>query len=84
MLALPNFNKPFYLSTDESNYGYGGVLEQQQDDSNFRPIAYFSKNFTAAQRNYATPEKELLALVMSIEYFHQYLYGKQFYINTDH
>ena len=84
VLALPDFNKPFYLSTDASDYGYGAVLEQKQDDGSFRPIAYFSKNYTAAQKNYATPEKELLALVMAIEYFHQYLYGKPFFINTDH
>jgi len=84
VLALPDFNKPFFLSTDASEYGYGAVLEQQQHDGNIRPIAYFSRNYTSAQRNYSTPEKELLALVMAIEYFHQYLYGKPFFIKTDH
>ena len=57
VLALPDFCKPFYVSTDASEYGYGAVLEQQQDDGSFRPIAYFSRNYTSAQRNYLTPEK---------------------------
>ncbi|CAF1154797.1 unnamed protein product, partial [Brachionus calyciflorus] len=37
-----------------------------KEDGSFKPIAYFSKNYTLAERNYATPEKELLSVVKSI------------------
>ncbi|CAF0928703.1 unnamed protein product [Brachionus calyciflorus] len=40
--------------------------------------------FRPTQRKYATSEKELLAVVMSIEYFHQYLFGKFFIVFVDH
>ena len=49
-----------------------------------RIIAYFSKSYTAAQNNYATPEQELLSVVMAIEDFHVYLYGAPFTLYTDH
>ena len=49
-----------------------------------RIIAYFSKSYTAAQSNYATPEQELLSVVMAIENFHVYLYGAPFTVYTDH
>jgi hypothetical protein len=74
ILTLPNFEKPFLLETDACDYGYGAVLAQEIDGNN-RPIAFYSKNYTKAQKNYPTSEKELLAIVMAVEYFHQYLYG---------
>jgi len=84
VLALPNFEKTMHLKTDACDYGYGAVLEQEQDDGQFKPIAYFSKNYTPAESNYATPEKELLSVVKSIEENHEYLYGKPFIVHTDH
>ncbi|CAF0997136.1 unnamed protein product [Brachionus calyciflorus] len=81
--ALPNFDVTMILSTDACEYGYGAVLEQIIDEVNY-PIAYFSKSYTQTQRKYSTSEKELLTVVMSIEYFHQYLYGKFFIVYTDH
>ena len=83
VLALPDFDQPFVLTTDACDYGYGAVLEQLREEQ-VRIIAYYSKSYTAAQRNYPTPEKELLAVVMSIEHFHTYLYGAPFTVYTDH
>ncbi|CAF1079753.1 unnamed protein product [Brachionus calyciflorus] len=41
------------LTTDACEYGYGAVLEQIIDRES-QPIAYFSKNYTAAQKKYST------------------------------
>jgi hypothetical protein len=37
-----------------------------------------------AQRNYYITQWELLAIVRTLEHFHKYLYGKEFYLPTDH
>jgi hypothetical protein len=83
VLALPNFELPMTLTTDASNVGYGAVLEQEVDGE-CRPLAFYSKCYTPAQRNYSTIEKELLAIVMAVEHFHLMLYGRDFIIYTDH
>ena len=83
LLVLPNFDLAYILDTDACNYAIGAVLSQEQDSA-IRPVAYFSKHLSPAQKNYSTSEKELLAIVLSVEYFIQYLWGNQFEVNTDH
>ncbi|CAF0891498.1 unnamed protein product [Brachionus calyciflorus] len=83
VLILPNFDEQFRLETDASYESAGAVLSQKYKGS-WRPVAYWSKRFTKAQRNYSTSEKELLALVLAIEHFKQYLLGKKFIAVTDH
>ena len=82
-LVLPDLNKPFFLETDASDFAIGAVLCQEVEKEK-RVIAYFSKSLTATQRNYSTSEKEMLAMVLAIEHFHQYLFGKRFTVYTDH
>jgi hypothetical protein len=61
ILRLPQFDKPFQVETDASDYGCGGVLTQEHDGI-WHPIAYFSQSFTGAQTRYSTSEKELYAI----------------------
>jgi hypothetical protein len=51
-----------------------------ESETHLRPIEYNSKTYTPAQKNYSTTEKELLAVVMAVEHFHKYAYGKKFII----
>ena len=39
---------------------------------------------TAAEKNYSQLEKEALAVVYAVGKFHNYLYGRQFVIESDH
>ena len=40
MLHPPDLSKPFFLSTDASERGFGAVLEQEGEDQKRYPIAY--------------------------------------------
>ena len=48
------------------------------------PIAYTSKAVDKAQTNYAAIEKKMLAIVFACHKFHDYIYGKEVRIETDH
>lgn len=80
MLAYPNFNKEFCLTTDASNYALGAVLSQDN-----RPIVFLSRTLNRAEEHYATNEKEMLAIVWSLKSLRNYLYGSpKLKIYTDH
>jgi hypothetical protein len=61
----------------------GPVLGQSKDKKHY-VISYASNNLTGPQLNYATTEKELLAVVFAIEKFRSYLVGAKVIVYTDH
>ena len=78
VLIHPDFNKPFYLFTDASKIGVGGVLTQihsANDKNKYRPIAFFSKKFHKGQLHYDIVEKETLAVIWSVEKFRPFIFG---------
>ncbi|PNF41072.1 hypothetical protein B7P43_G06245 [Cryptotermes secundus] len=83
LLQYPDFNKPFILTTDASGYAIGAILSQGKL-GNDKPIAYASRTLNQAELNYATVEKELLAIVWACKHFRPYLLGRKFQIVTDH
>lgn len=83
VLIFPDFNEKFILHTDASNIAVGSVLTQGEIP-NDRAICYFSKTLNSAQTRYSTVEKELLAIILSVENFNYYLTGREFLIVTDH
>jgi hypothetical protein len=68
---------------DTSDYAVDAVLGQTKDKKH-HAIAYAGKTLTGAQLNYATTEKELLAVVFAIDMFRSYLLGAKVIIYTDH
>lgn len=75
VLAHPDPSKQFIITTDASGFAISGVLSQDQPDGTRRPIAYMSKKMNAAERRYATHDKELLAIVRAVEHWRCYLEG---------
>ena len=61
----------------------GGVLEQKIGGK-FRPVSFFSKKLSPAERKYSAFDRELLGMVRSIEHFRNFLEGRPFTIYTDH
>ena len=74
----------YIIDTDASNYAMGVVLQQEQDGV-VRVIAYASKIFNSAQRQYCTTRKELAAVIYALKEFRHYVEGRtRFLLRTDH
>ncbi|KAD5316739.1 hypothetical protein E3N88_16685 [Mikania micrantha] len=83
ILIAPDWSQPFELMCDASDFAVGVVLGQRVD-KHFHPIYYASKTLDAAQENYTTTEKELLAVVYAFDKFRSYLVLSKTAVYTDH
>nr|GEW63653.1 reverse transcriptase domain-containing protein [Tanacetum cinerariifolium] len=83
ILIAPDWDMPFELMCDASDFAIGAVLGQRQD-KHFKPIHYASKTMTEAKSNYTTTEKEMLAVVYAFEKFRSYLILNKSIVYTDH
>ena len=79
VLALLDLQRPFEIETDACDYAMGVVLMQHG-----KPICYHYETFNSAVVNYHTYDKELYALVQSVEKWKHYLMGKETIIHIDH
>ncbi|CAH9072683.1 unnamed protein product [Cuscuta europaea] len=83
VIQPPDWSMPFILMCDASDYAVGAMLGQKQGRC-IHAIYYSSHTLDDAQQNYATTEKELLAVVFAIEKFRSYLVGSKVIVYTDH
>nr|GEY15120.1 reverse transcriptase domain-containing protein [Tanacetum cinerariifolium] len=83
ILIVPDWDMPFELMCDASNFSIGAALGQRQE-KHFRPIHNASKTMTEAESNYTTMEKEMLAVVYAFEKFRSYLIMNKSIVYTDH
>ena len=65
IIQPPNRNLPFEIMCDVSDYVVGVVLGQWVDKK-LNVIYYASKTLDGAQKNYATTEKEFLAVIICL------------------
>ena len=83
IVVAPDWSFPFELMCDASDYAIGAVLGQKREKI-FQVIYYASRTLNDAQLNYATTEKELLAIVFAFDKFRPYLIGNKVVVHTDH
>jgi len=83
IIQPPDWSLTFEIMCDASDYVVGAVSGQTKDKKH-HAIAYASKTLTGPQLNYATTEKELLAVVYAIDKFRSYLVGAKVIVYTDH
>lgn len=79
VLRLFDVNQPVTVSVDASQNCVGAVLMQ-----NDQPVSYASKSLTACQRNYPQIEKECFAIRFGLTKFHDFVYGNEVTVESDH
>ncbi|GJZ14326.1 reverse transcriptase domain-containing protein [Tanacetum coccineum] len=83
VIVSPNWNIPFKLMCDASNFAVGAVLGQK-DGKNFHPIYFASKTLNPAQQKYTVTKKELMAVVFAFDKFKSDLILLKTIVHTDH
>ena len=79
VLILPNIRKDFQVYCDASRQGLGGVLMQEG-----RVVSYASRQLRPHERNYATHDLELAAVVHALKTWRHFLIGNRCDVYTDH
>ena len=83
IVVAPDWDLSFELMCDASDSVIGVVLGQKRDMI-FQVIHYASRTLNDAQLNYATMEKEPLAIFFAFDKFRPYLIGNKIIVHTDH
>ena len=83
MVVAPDWNLPFELMWDASDFAVGAVLGQRKENL-FYAIYYTSRMLNDAQLNYATTEEQLLVVVFAFEKSRPYLIGNIVIVFTNH
>jgi hypothetical protein len=79
MLSFPDFNKPFEIHTDASDFQLGAVIMQER-----KPVAFYSRKLNPAQQNYTTGKREMLSILETLRAYRNILLGHEIIIYTDH
>ena len=86
VLQQPNYEHPFFLEVDVSQFAMGAVLLQKDDRGRLRPIGSVSRSFNQAERNYDIHDRELLAIIHGLRAWRHILLSTPHVITiyTDH
>ena len=86
VLIYPDWNKPFYIEGDSSDYAVRSVLSQKDDNTKIlRPIGYSSYSLKPEQRRYGPGERECFSLLAASRRWRPYCRAaKELNFITDH
>jgi hypothetical protein len=78
VLKYPEFDKPFEVHCDASDFAISGVLQQDG-----HPVAYESRKLTGSQVRWPIHEKEFYAIVQCLKLWRHYVGGRKTRVYTD-
>lgn len=84
LLVHPVENASFNITTDASDVGVGAVLEQQEENGEWKPLGFFSRRLSSAESRYSAFDRELLAIYLALKHFRHFVEGRVFSVYTDH
>ena len=88
ILCFPDYNKPFFISSDASSFGIGAVIFQTEHPDDFKSnpkiIKFASRALKKSEKAYIVYKRELLAIVYALKKFESYIYGQKIIIISDH
>jgi len=84
-LYVPDYNKEFYLVCDSSEFALAGSINQRDAAGIMRPIEFVSKKkLSKSQLSWSVIEKELYAIIYSLQRFDHFVLGSKIFIISDH
>jgi hypothetical protein len=83
VIQPPDWNLPFEIMCDASDYAVGVILVQQVDKK-LNVIFYASKTLDGAQKKYDTTEKVFLAIIFACDKFRPYNVDSKVTVHTNH
>jgi hypothetical protein len=83
-LKIIDWELPFEIATDASNYAQSGILFQTGRDGSRCPISFFSRKFTEAQIKWPIIEREALAVLTALQRFKTWIFGYKIHVYCDH
>ena len=84
ILAFPNLNKPFVITTDACRSGLGYILSQLDDEGRERVISYNGRATKPYEKNYTASDLKMAAIMQALITYHPYIATQRFTIVTDH
>jgi len=76
ILASPQDSEPFCIEADSSDFASGAVLSQQlPGEDKWHPVAFYSKSLSPVERNYEIHDKEMFAIICTLEEWRHFLEG---------
>ena len=72
ILRLLDWNKPFHVHIDASNFSIGCILAQPYEGNMDLLVSYASRKLNSTEKNYTTIEREGLTMIYAVKKFWHY------------
>jgi hypothetical protein len=83
MLDVRDVAGQIITRVDASEVGWGEILQQEDENKDWHPCHYESGLWMSAEKRYDNGKRECGELMKAPKWFHNYVYGVRFLMETD-